>query len=223
MQQGWIKLHRDLLDSNIWTKEKFSKGQAWVDLLLLANHKTTVFSIRGIDITVKRGQLAWSKQSLMKRWRWSQNKVTTLLSFLKRYDKINVQNNNVTTIITILNYDNWQGTDDQSDDQMDTKRYTYKNVKNEKKIITYSKEFEEFFSAYPKKFDKERVNKVWNDLEIDDLLHWKIITSLNKQKESEDWTKDGGQYIPSPLKWLEGKRWQDEVFVPKPKKRGFVA
>ena len=35
--------------------------------------------------------------------------------------------------------------------------------------------------------------------------------ALAEQKKSKDWTKDGGQYIPYPATWLNGKRWQDEL------------
>ena len=39
MNQGWIKLHRTLQDNKLWYSEPLTKGQAWVDLILLANHK----------------------------------------------------------------------------------------------------------------------------------------------------------------------------------------
>lgn len=35
---GWIKIHRDILYHEIWSDKPFSKGQAWIDLILLANH-----------------------------------------------------------------------------------------------------------------------------------------------------------------------------------------
>ena len=36
---GYIKLHRSLMDNPLWTEKPFSRGQAWVDLLMLANRK----------------------------------------------------------------------------------------------------------------------------------------------------------------------------------------
>lgn len=35
---GWIKIHRDILYHEIWSDKPFSKGQAWIDLILMANH-----------------------------------------------------------------------------------------------------------------------------------------------------------------------------------------
>ena len=40
---GWIKLHRELLLHDLWKYKPFSKGQAWIDLLMLANHKNNKF------------------------------------------------------------------------------------------------------------------------------------------------------------------------------------
>jgi len=38
-----------------------------------------------------------------------------------------------------------------------------------------------------------------------------IKENLRKQKNSDDWTRNDGQYIPYPATWLNGQRWEDEV------------
>lgn len=53
---GWIKLHRTLTMHELWTAEPFTRGQAWVDLLLLANHRPGHIRKRGILVEVERGQ-----------------------------------------------------------------------------------------------------------------------------------------------------------------------
>ena len=35
--------------------------------------------------------------------------------------------------------------------------------------------------------------------------------ALEVQKQSQQWRKDGGQYIPMPATWLNGRRWEDEA------------
>ena len=35
--KGYVKIHRELLEHPIWTSEKFTRGQAWADLILKAN------------------------------------------------------------------------------------------------------------------------------------------------------------------------------------------
>lgn len=150
MYQGYIKLWRKLQDNSLWKQEKFTRGQAWIDLILLANHKPSKIMIRGIEISIERGQLAYSELTLAKRWKWSRGKVRRFLSYLsqKTVQQIKQETNNITSIITILNYESYQGNEQQMEHQVvhqtvqqtDTKRYTNNNVKNvkndNKKYIT---------------------------------------------------------------------------------------
>jgi len=105
---GWIKLHRQLSENPIWLAEPFSRGQAWVDLILLANHKDSFYYKRGIRIDVKRGQLAWPIDKLAERWKWSRGKVERYLNDLETMKQISKQNSNVITCISIDNYNKYQ-------------------------------------------------------------------------------------------------------------------
>jgi predicted phage replisome organizer len=71
--------------------------------------------------------------------------------------------------------------------------------------------FNEFWTLYPKKVSKTTALKAWNKLKIDDDLVRIILTSLEKQKKSAQWTKDNGQFIPNPTTWLNQERWEDEL------------
>ncbi len=75
MERGYIKLHRRLQENKLWLLDPFTRGQAWVDMLLLANYKEGWIRKRGILVTVNRGQLGWSEVALAKRWKWSRGKV----------------------------------------------------------------------------------------------------------------------------------------------------
>ena len=68
---GWVSIHRKLTNSDLWLSEKFTKGQAWIDLILLANHKKSVINIRGSQVVVERGEVGWSEEALASRWKWS--------------------------------------------------------------------------------------------------------------------------------------------------------
>lgn len=136
--EGWIKLHRSLLESDVWVCEPFSRGQAWVDLLLLANHKDSFFYKRGNKIDVKRGQLGRSSVELSDRWSWSRSKVNKFLKDLEKEQQIKVIKTSVTQIVTIINYDEFQQKEQQTEQQKDSRRAaeeqqkdTYKNVNND--------------------------------------------------------------------------------------------
>lgn len=88
MSKGWASIHRKFVDSDFWLSEPFTKPQAWVDLFTHANHKKGFISIRGNNIVVERGQLAWSEITMTKRWKWSRNKVRRFLSYLEQEGQI---------------------------------------------------------------------------------------------------------------------------------------
>ncbi len=108
--QGWIKLHRRLSDNELWKSEPFTDGQAWVDLIMLANHTKGVIKVRGIRVIVCRGQVGWSERSLAERWQWSRGKVRRYIEFLAGQDMIKIvpQKKNVIHLLSIINYDEYQ-------------------------------------------------------------------------------------------------------------------
>lgn len=71
--------------------------------------------------------------------------------------------------------------------------------------------FEVFWSAYPKKIGKDKCRRWFASRKITDTLFDNILTALDIQKRSSQWTKDNGQFIPHPYTWLNQGRWQDEV------------
>lgn len=159
--EGYIKLHRSIMDNEIWTKQTFTWGQAWIDLIMLANHKDTSVWIRGIEVKIKRGQCAWSILNLSRRWLWSRNKTRRFLSWLKMNHQIEQQNNNITTLISIVNYDRYQSNEDiKKDTRRTTKRTPNEpqtiNEKNEKNINNiYSLYAEEVLEYLNKKTNKK--------------------------------------------------------------------
>lgn len=70
--------------------------------------------------------------------------------------------------------------------------------------------FNRFWNLYPKKKGKESAKKAWGKLNPDDALCHVMSAALKRQIKSEDWTKDGGKYVPYPATWLNGRRWEDE-------------
>ena len=71
--------------------------------------------------------------------------------------------------------------------------------------------FAAFWAAYPKKAGKADALKAWNKLAPDVVLQEQMGKALEVQKQSQQWRKDGGQYIPMPSTWLNGRRWEDEA------------
>lgn len=71
--------------------------------------------------------------------------------------------------------------------------------------------FAEFWSAWPRKVGKAQAEKAWSKLHPSDDLVTAILRAIAAQSRSPQWLKDGGQFIPHPATWLNGKRWEDET------------
>lgn len=151
MNQWRIKLHRSIQDNFLRWSEQFTKAQARIDLIILANHKPWTFFVRGIRVDIDRGQLWYSQESLAKRWKWSRGKVIRFLEILENEQQIvqqtgqqtGQQKDKVITIITIKNYNKFQENDTTNGTTNDTTNgqqtdinnndNNNKNDKNEKK------------------------------------------------------------------------------------------
>lgn len=73
--------------------------------------------------------------------------------------------------------------------------------------------FAEFWKAYPLHKAKPTALKAFGKLKPDRVLLNAILAALSVQKQSSQWTRDGGQYIPHPATWLNQRRWEDEKEV----------
>jgi hypothetical protein len=71
--------------------------------------------------------------------------------------------------------------------------------------------FEAFWTAYPKKTGRLAAKKAWDKLNGTRPSTEAIVAKVEELKKSEQWLKDGGQYIPLPTTWLNQGRWDDEV------------
>jgi predicted phage replisome organizer len=71
-----------------------------------------------------------------------------------------------------------------------------------------AEKFDRFWTAYPKKVGKEAARKAMAKVKAPIET---ILTAIEQQKRSEQWTKDNGQFIPNPATWLNQGRWEDEL------------
>lgn len=157
--KGWVKIHRKILDNSLWLEERFTKAQAWIDLILKANHESKEVLIGYKKVVVSRGSLLISQVKLAKRWGWDRKTVKRFLKFLQVSQMVHVEvDRNIQhgfTVITIKNYEQYQAKGQQEGQEsprdIPSKRDTNKNVKNEKNI--YIEAEASGFSKYKKAFE----------------------------------------------------------------------
>jgi DNA replication protein DnaD len=139
--QGWIKLHRKIQEHWIYQEDrKFSRYEAWLDLIMLANHKRTTVVLGNELVETQPGQVITSEAKLMKRWDWGKNRLRAFLGLLEADGMIIKKTDRKKTILTICNYRVYHETEEENGPRVDRRRTssgpqtdTIKNVKNEKK------------------------------------------------------------------------------------------
>ncbi len=135
---GWISLHRKIQEHWLWEERPFSKGQAWIDILLLVNHEDGKVFMDGELIEVYRGEHITSEPKLAERWGWSRTKVRNFLDLLEKEGMIkNIKEGRKRTRLRVLNYNVYQDnlnnrktTEEQEKDNRKTTEEQQKNINN---------------------------------------------------------------------------------------------
>ena len=131
---GWIKLHRDITNHWIWNDKPFDKCRAWIDLILMANHKDNKFVLGNEVINVNRGSFITSEVKLMERWGWSKTKVRAFLNLFEKDSMIVKNSDRINSTLTIGNYNAWQDLKPQKNHKKTTKDYK-KTAKTQTRMI----------------------------------------------------------------------------------------
>ena len=230
MKSGWIKLYRQLADNDLWLLEPFTKGQAWVDLLLLANHKPALMTIKnGKIISLERGDCGISILGLADRWQWSREKVKRFLNTLEREKQVSKKEVENRLIIKILNYDVFQdvtlnvtvneSVNESVNVTVNGHKQECKEVKNEKNEKNiYKEQFKIFWQKYPKKTDELKTYSAFYTVLNEKITTFEeIITGLEKYNSYITENNITPQYITSPVNWLQYRKWSDEYTPPRKK------
>ena len=106
---GWITLHRQIKEHWLWNEDRpFTKLEAWLDILLMVNHKDRKVLVDGQLVIVERGQRITSLRKLSERWKWSRTKVNSFLLTLEQDNMLVVKKDSKKTVLTVVNYDFYQ-------------------------------------------------------------------------------------------------------------------
>lgn len=138
--EGWIKIHRKILENPIISKDSDYLA-VWIYLLVNATHKEIPALFKGKKITLKEGQLITGRKSISSKLKISESKIYRIINEFKSEQQIEQQTSNKSSLITILNWNRYQQTEQQIETQMNNKWTTSeqqvntnKNVKNDKNV-----------------------------------------------------------------------------------------
>ena len=194
--EGWISIHRKIQNSWIWEDKPFSKGQAWIDIIMMVNHKDNKIVLGNELILVKRGSRITSEVKLAKKWGWSRTKVRDFLSLLEKDKMIYKTSDNKKTTLTVVNYNDYQDMQTTEKHQKNIKRTSEKHQKNTNNNDNnenndnnkdIEQNFEQMWSLYPNKKGKGKISNA-------------------KKKEIYKLREEFTRCIQRYKKWVESER-----------------
>lgn len=183
--QGWIKTYRSICEHWLWQDKPFSKGQAFIDLMLLANHADNKMLDDSSLTLVKRGELLTSIRILCERWGWSNTKVKKFLNVLEEDKMIVSKSDRRKTVITICNYDEFQNADKLKNITENSEKH-FENISDT--LLKHNRNDTEAFQKHTNKNIKnnKNVNNGKNVVEVAEL-NYSNRENLFSQFPDMDW------------------------------------
>lgn len=68
--------------------------------------------------------------------------------------------------------------------------------------------FAKFWDRHPRKVARKDAERAWSKIPTDEIPA--VMAGFERALASKQWERDGGQFIPHPATWLNGRRWEDE-------------
>ena len=144
---GWIKLHRKFCEKAFYSKDS-EKVHLWVHLLMSANHAGKEELLGGKPFFCASGQFTTGRKQLSRETGISESKIERILTYFEKIEQqIKQQKTSTNRLISILNWGQYQQSEQQIEQQVNNDRTTSEqqvnndrtHLKNERK-----KEGEEF-------------------------------------------------------------------------------
>jgi len=210
MKQGWIKLHRSLLDWEWFTDPP--TAHLFNYCLMRANHAPAKW--RGV--VIERGQFWTSLPTIAVETGLSVQNVRTSLAKLSLTGELTDESRSTGRMVTIKNYHEYQlptdeSTDESTGDQQTSNRRVTANKKNKKeKNEKNTPLVEEVWSITPK-MGKSRSSKAKLKTALSKTKATKeeIMEGLRAWVDSADWKKDGGQFVQGIHIWAKDCKWEN--------------
>ena len=214
--KGWISLHRKILDNPILTRgRQYSRFEAFVYMLLKANHKDNKTLIGNNLIIIKKGSFITSQKKLMKEFNWGSSRLRNFLKLLESDGMIEANTNTISTHITINNYKELQGLQNtnelqtkhkQTENKIQTK--TNNNVNNDnnvnnKEVFTLGDaKFILMVRSFEKEYDKETLDEFidyWTEKNMSGTkAKYQMQKTFDVSRRLKRWVKNSKDWNVKP-------------------------
>ncbi len=212
---GYIKLHRQLLDSVQFQNPNYLK--VWIWMLLKANYKSKVVVVKAskgyTNVSVERGQFIFGRKRAAVELEMNESLIYRTIKSFQQMAAIEIISNSQYSIITICKYDDYNKIDDEDEQPMNNERTTNEQrtntTNNDKKEKKGKKEFiaplisdvSDYFveNGYLKSAGETAFNfynpSGWKDSNGKQVLNWKL-------KMQQVWFKDENKIVEETRKMV---------------------
>jgi DNA-binding transcriptional regulator YhcF (GntR family) len=130
---GWVKIHRQMRESSCY-RDSDAKA-VWLECILRANFSETKIKIGQQTVTLQAGQFITSREKMAETLNVQQSKIQRVLKWLESEHQIKQQSYSKFRVITVLNWKEYQGDNQEIEQQVNSKR-----TANEQQMNTDKKE-----------------------------------------------------------------------------------
>lgn len=165
----FFKVPRRLFDSDAFAFEPYTRREALLDLIQMAAYEPKKVVHQGGCVNLERGQVMASVRFLATKWGWGKDKVARALKSYEDAGYIGHKSDTTTSLITINNFDLYQGSSDTDKDKDETKigqksdadKDKYKNKEIRKQEIKEKSDAaNRLYALYPASVVRADGNKV---------------------------------------------------------------
>lgn len=133
--EGWIKLHRKIINNKIWSNPVGLK--VWLWCLIRANHQLTEVMVGLQTVKLECGQFIFGRLLAGEELGMSPSTVRNWMSVLKQDSYLDIKTTNKFSVVSITKWKEYQSLDSNLDSRVKTnekQNNTDNNVKNDKNI-----------------------------------------------------------------------------------------
>lgn len=167
---GWVKVHRKLSEKVFYRKDS-EKVHLWIHLLICANRDEREELLGGKPIKCNSGQFTTGRKQLSEATGINESKIERILTYFEKIEQqIEQQKTSTNRLISILNWSEYQLTEQQSEQRVNNERTTSehttrsKEVKEEEKKVIIEKIQKDFYQSltpFVKEFGRDALREFY--------------------------------------------------------------
>ncbi len=220
---GTVNIARALMNHEAFKDQPFTEREAFIWLIMEASWKPRTKRVGNVIVELDRGQVAVSVRFMAEAWQWKKSTVFDFLERLKKSDMIRTDTRTGVSVVTVCNYDTYQGEAEKSGQGKRKNPDSIRTASGQtrtpevipdaihKENSSAHSDFAAFWNAYPHRDGKRgrAVAEAKFAAAVKRGIPPQTIIDGAKRAHSDPRVKAG--YARDPTTWLNQAGWDDEI------------